>query len=228
MTTIAVMQPYLWPYAGYYRLMAASDVFVVYDCVQFIRRGRIHRNEFDTGAGADWFTLPLDRPGFTDRIDAVRLAAVTAAETDRRLRRFPRLERWINGLMPGTGLLPPQAGTLLVDFLVAQLTWAARALRLPCRILRSSGLALPADLRGEQRILAACDALGARRYVNVDGGRTLYEPRRFAERGIELRFLAPYRGSFESVQERLAARVDDFDDAACAIRAEIDANLEFA
>ncbi|MFZ7154261.1 MAG: WbqC family protein, partial [Bacteroidota bacterium] len=29
------MQPYLLPYAGYYRLLKA-EVFVIYDCVQFI------------------------------------------------------------------------------------------------------------------------------------------------------------------------------------------------
>jgi hypothetical protein len=228
MTTIAVMQPYLWPYAGYYRLLAASDVFVVYDCVQFIRRGRIHRNEFDTGSGADWFTLSLDRPGFTDRIDAVRLSAAAVDEAALRLRRFPRLAAGLAALAQAGGPPPIQAGTLLADLLVAHLAWVARLLRLPCRVLRSSSLALRDELRGEQRILALCEALGARRYVNVDGGRTLYDPARFAERGVELRFLAPYRGPFTSVHERLAGRLDDQDAAARAIRAEIDDNLVYA
>jgi hypothetical protein len=39
MTTVAVMQPYFMPYAGYFRLFAAADVFVLFDCVQFPRRG---------------------------------------------------------------------------------------------------------------------------------------------------------------------------------------------
>jgi hypothetical protein len=38
------MQPYFVPYAGYFRLFAASDLFVIYDCVQFPRRGWVHRN----------------------------------------------------------------------------------------------------------------------------------------------------------------------------------------
>jgi hypothetical protein len=42
--TIAVMQPYFIPYAGYFRLFAASDLFVIYDCVQFPRRGWVQRN----------------------------------------------------------------------------------------------------------------------------------------------------------------------------------------
>ena len=38
MTTIAVMQPYFVPYAGYFRLFAVADVVVMFDCVQFPRR----------------------------------------------------------------------------------------------------------------------------------------------------------------------------------------------
>src|SRR5262249_32124069 len=36
--TLALMQPYLFPYIGYFQLVAASDVFVVYDDVQY-RKG---------------------------------------------------------------------------------------------------------------------------------------------------------------------------------------------
>src|SRR3954469_21286194 len=60
--TIAVMQPYFIPYAGYFRLFAASDLFVIYDCVQFPRRGWVHRNKLIDGSGAErWLTLPLGK-----------------------------------------------------------------------------------------------------------------------------------------------------------------------
>jgi hypothetical protein len=226
MSTIAVMQPYLWPYAGYYRLLVASDVFVVYDCVQFIRRGRIHRNEFDTVQGTDWFTLPLAKPAFTDRIDAVRLADDAPHAFSERLRPFPRLAAgWQRALQSVHGdNLAPTAGMLLVDLLVAQLRWAARCLGLNCAIERSSYHDLPADLRGEDRIIALCERYGARRYVNVDGGRALYDPARFARHGVRLGFLAPHRGPFSAVLERLADG-PEVDAAAREVRAEIDANL---
>ena len=43
------MQPYLFPYAGYFRLLSQVDEFVIYDCVQFPRRGRVHRTEVPDG-----------------------------------------------------------------------------------------------------------------------------------------------------------------------------------
>src|SRR4051794_18580959 len=58
--TIAVMQPYFMPYAGYFRLFQASDPFVIYDCVQFPRRGWVHRNRLADARGVNrWLTLPL-------------------------------------------------------------------------------------------------------------------------------------------------------------------------
>lgn len=56
----SVMQPYYYPYAGYFRLFAAVDLFVILDCVQFNRRGRVHRYQ----KGNKWVTLPIKK---TDR-----------------------------------------------------------------------------------------------------------------------------------------------------------------
>ena len=43
--TVAIMQPYFIPYAGYFRLFTGADLFVVCDDVQFPRRGWLHRNK---------------------------------------------------------------------------------------------------------------------------------------------------------------------------------------
>jgi len=228
MSTVAtIMQPYLWPYAGYYRLLAAADVFVVFDCVQFIRRGRIHRNEFTTREGFRWLTLPLRKPGRTDRIDSVRLSDDAASEFVNRLRPFEALAAGLRRT-DAAGEHVPRPGAALVDFLVGQLRATARLLGFGCEIVRSSSFGIPTDVRGADRILALCNALDARRYVNVDGGRSLYDRQQFAARGVTLRFLAPYRGSMLSVQERLASEDADLSSQAAAIRAEIEANVVYA
>lgn len=201
---VAVMQPYLWPYAGYFRLLAASDVFVVFDCVQFIRRGRIHRNEFARADGVvDWFTLPLAKAGQNERIDRMHFADDAQTSFGERLARFAPLAAAWPVLAARHGLSAPRAGAPLVDWLQAQIEALALALGLRTRILRSSALAIEPTLRGEQRVLAICEQLGARRYLNVAGGRALYDEARFAERGIALSFLDAYAGSTSSVVERL-------------------------
>ena len=82
MTTVAVMQPYFMPYAGYFRLFAAADVFVLFDCVQFPRRGWVHRNRFATAAGhLDWLTLPLLKCPRETRIDELAFAPASGSAT---------------------------------------------------------------------------------------------------------------------------------------------------
>ena len=41
---VAIMQPYFFPYIGYFQLVAAVNKFVIYDDVNFIKRGWINRN----------------------------------------------------------------------------------------------------------------------------------------------------------------------------------------
>lgn len=207
---VVVMQPYFFPYAGYYRLLAAADRFVILDCVQFPRRGRVHRCEVPGPAGAaEWLTLPLARQPREIVIRDLAFAPDADAEFARRLARH----RWADAARmaaPGTesaalaGVL--RIGAVSVaDYLQAQLVLSARLLGLKARILRSSALAVSAGLCGQDRILALAQAAGASVYINAPGGRALYDPAAFSRAGIELSFLPPWRGARLSVLPELLA-----------------------
>ncbi len=58
---VSVMQPYLFPYIGYYQMIAASDIFVFYDNVDFIQRGWINRNRIISKEDSQYFTVPLKK-----------------------------------------------------------------------------------------------------------------------------------------------------------------------
>jgi len=200
-TTVAVMQPYFVPYAGYFRLFAAADLFVVYDCVQFPRRGWVHRNRLATADGRpDWLTLPVAKAPRAARIADMALAGDAAAALAARMRRFPALAG--DAGHPALAAVQAASGGL-TDYLERGLGAVCAALGLPFRTLRSSSLAIDPALRGQDRILAILDRLGARAYVNAPGGRDLYDAADFARRGIALRFLDPYAGADCSILQRL-------------------------
>jgi hypothetical protein len=191
------MQPYLYPYAGYFRLFAVADVFVVLDDVQFPRRGRVHRCQIPGPAGApEWLTLPLARAARGARIEELRFAARARDALDRRLARH----RWIGA---GRGELAERVREHLggpldmpAAFLERGLHLVRDALDLRARIVRASDLAIAPGLQAQDHILALATAAGAATYVNAPGGRALYHPPAFADAGIALRFLAPYEGRF--------------------------------
>jgi hypothetical protein len=210
------MQPYFFPYAGYFRLFAASDVFVIYDCVQFPRRGWVHRNKLlaknDT---LQWLTLPLQHAAMNTRIADMVFRTQARHELDQQLPRFSVFEsktdvakKWCNTLFDLTGTP--------VDYLEKTLRYTCKQLGFSVNVLRSSQLSLPDDLHGEQRILAIARELSADVYVNSPGGRDLYAPKSFEKENIELRFLKPWSGSHASIFQRV---IDDSPlSIACDIR----------
>lgn len=200
--TIAVMQPYFFPYAGYFRLFAVADLVVLFDCVQFPRRGWVHRNRLRGDDGQlHWLSLPLRKADYTARINQMVFGDGAADRLATAVRRFPALRR------PQADVLidmpSVRGGSNLADYLENRLAVACHLMGLPCRMLRSSSLALADDLKGQQRVLAVAERLGADRYVNPPGGRGYYDAAVFAAAGIELRFLPPFTGPSHSVLPRL-------------------------
>jgi hypothetical protein len=194
---VAVMQPYFFPYAGYFRLFAAVDEFVIFDCVQFPRRGRVHRCEVSGPTGAvEWLTLPLAHQPTNVSIRDLVFASDARAQFDERLARH----RWIeNGCGPAADRVRSHLFAPLesvIDYLADSLQLVAGLLGFDISISRSSNLDLDPARRGEDRVIAAAAAVGAMRYVNAPGGRDLYDAEVFAHHGIELSFLPPYHGRY--------------------------------
>ena len=194
---VAVMQPYFLPYAGYFRLFHEADEFVIFDCVQFPRRGRVHRTEIP-GSGAEpaWLTLPLAHQPRETLIRDLSFAPGARAAFDERLERV----RWLReGHGPAAARIIEHLYAPLddvVDYLESGLRLVCELLGLSCDVTRSSSIGIPSSTRGPDRVLAVALARGATRYVNAPGGVGLYDPAAFRQHGIELRFLEPYAGPY--------------------------------
>lgn len=203
MTTVAVMQPYFMPYAGYFRLFAAADLFVIYDCVQFPRRGWVHRNRLPDAHGASrWLTLPLHRCARETRICDLQFGPQSIERWNVQLRRFAALRGKNAEADTLVGAVRDIKGRP-VDFLGDLLGRVCERLDLPFHTLASSRLDLPPHLKGEDRILEILHRVGATTYLNAPGGRRLYHPETFARHGLKLRFLSEYDGPAWSLLHRL-------------------------
>jgi len=61
MKRVAIMQPYFLPYIGYFQLINAVDEFIIYDNIQFSKKGWFHRNRLLQNGKDEYFTLPLKK-----------------------------------------------------------------------------------------------------------------------------------------------------------------------
>jgi hypothetical protein len=218
--TIVVMQPYFIPYAGYFRLFAASDLFVILDCVQFPRRGWVHRNRLiDREGNLQWLTLPLEKgPQQTTLIRDLRFRDDTGAVMLEQSSRFPLFDAPSPAMRDIVHTILQPAGSV-VDHIVMLLGKACTTLALPFNVIRSSELNIDPALHGWQKIAAIAKQLGAEAYLNSPGGVDLYNPSDFQSMGLNLKLLAPYEGSSASILQRLHT------DGAQAVRDEILHNI---
>jgi len=194
--TLGIMQPYFFPYIGYFQLLAAVDRFVVYDDVTFIKQGWINRNRMLINGEAVFFTVPLANKSSST---AIRDTAVSDAPEHRRwaeklLKSFDNAYRrapHFAETYPVLERVLTNATSRVAELAVDSIRAVADRLQISTPIVETSSVYGNADLHGEERVLAICRAEQATRYVNVSGGRELYSRERFAAEGIDLRFIQP-------------------------------------
>ena len=206
MTTVAVIQPYFFPYPGYFRLFAAADTVVMFDCVQFPRRGWVHRNRFALANGElDWLTLPIEKADRDVRIDALQFQQGADVRLRDALHRFPLLDSAATKHHPLLDAMLATGESSVAPYLVGLVDTVARALRIEKPMVRSSTLNIDPELHGQDRVIAIARTMGASRYVNPSGGRELYDHASFERAGMELCFLTPYEGASDSTLTRILA-----------------------
>lgn len=186
------MQPYLFPYIGYFQLLASVDEFVVYDNIQYTKKGWINRNRFLQNGADAMFSVPLAKA--SDYLDVREREIAGAYEPAALLNKFAGAYRKAPFYAQTRPLLEDVLGNPernLFAFLHDALVRTAAHLGLEATIRVSSTVPIDHALTGQDRVLALCEALGATAYVNPIGGVELYSREDFAARGIELHFLKP-------------------------------------
>jgi hypothetical protein len=191
---VAIMQPYFLPYLGYFQLAAAVDAFVVYDDIKYTKSGWINRNRILVNGAPSVVSLPLAADSDARDIRERQLAADFPAHAAKLRRRIVAAYQGAPGWQAGWPLVDHclgQSDLNLFNFLLGSLRLVFAHLGIRSRLIVSSTLGVDRSLRGAERVLATCAALGAECYLNPPGGRHLYQRDAFASAGIKLFFLEP-------------------------------------
>ena len=187
---VAIMQPYFLPYIGYFQLINEVDVFVIYDDVNYIKKGWINRNRIAVSGVERLITLPLKDASQNKKINELYIS-----EVPRKL--MKTIEQEYSGSRSFDSAWPVFEETMrndelhLVAFLERQLMQLCSYLGICTKWVRASALGIDKGKKGQDRILSICKDLGASHYVNLSGGKHLYEQKSFNEFGLELSFVSP-------------------------------------
>ncbi|MBI5108975.1 MAG: WbqC family protein [Rhodocyclales bacterium] len=200
---VAVMQPYVFPYLGYFSLVEASDVFVVYDDVNYIPRGWINRNRLLINGSEFTFTLPVANASQNDRIHEVKLHGYTAFRQKflKQIRlAYGKAACFDAGFSYVEAVMTPGRETIS-EVATASIEEVFKSLGSGKHIVRSSECASASrGMERADRLIAITKSFGAASYVNAMGGTALYDKRYFLERGVTLSFVRPRLREYPQVR----------------------------
>ncbi|HEV3147205.1 MAG TPA: WbqC family protein [Chthoniobacterales bacterium] len=190
---LAIMQPYFLPYIGYFQLMAAADRFVVYDDVNFIRRGWINRNRILLHGYEHLFVIPLRGASQNRRINEIALVTKTTWREKllSTIRHAYRQAPEFREVFPLVSDIVNFAEEGLAGYLLNSLRMIKSYLAIRTELIPTSAIYGNRSLKGHDRILDICRQEQASIYLNLSGGKGLYDPELFRANGIALRFLEP-------------------------------------
>jgi hypothetical protein len=189
---LSVMQPYLFPYMGYFQLIHATDLFMIHDDVRWIKGGWINRNRILLNGSAGYITLPVEKGSSDDLINQKLLAHEwprAARKIEAQIRQNYRQSTQYNEVMPLVQQCLETRDPLIGDLAVNSLRLVCGFLGIETPFRHVSELGLEPSLTGQPRVIEINMIVGATRYINPIGGRELYDAASFAAQGIELRFL---------------------------------------
>jgi hypothetical protein len=190
---LGIMQPYIFPYIGYYQLIQAVDRFVVYDDVAFIKQGWINRNRILLNGEPHIFTVPLSNAS----------SFVTIGNTEINQNIYPTWKnKFLKTITPSYSKAPyynevfdlvgsilnghcDTISTLATDSLIAVCSY----LNITTEFVRSAQPYQNSDLKAKDRVIDICKKEKADIYINPIGGKELYDKTDFKQSGLELFFL---------------------------------------
>jgi hypothetical protein len=190
---VGIMQPYFFPYIGYFQLISVVDKFIAYDDVTFIKQGWINRNRMLANGSPLLFSVPLSGAGSHTLIRDVSINKALYAGWRKKF--YKTLEQYYRKAPQYETVLPlirdvldsePQ---LISIFALYSIKAVCAYLAIKTEIVETAINYNNSNLKAEDRVIDICRQEGAQSYVNAAGGRELYSHYNFERNGIDLKFL---------------------------------------
>ena len=202
---LGIMQPYFFPYLGYFSLMAAVDQWIVFDTPQYIRRGWVNRNRILTSGNDDWkyIQIPTMKSPRDTSINKIQVSIAADWRTDitrnldyYKLNGAPFYQEVFEFLHSTFVFESALLSELLIHFLKS--TCDLMQIR-PAQfdVFSSMDLTIGPVAHAGEWALRISEAVKADAYINPAGGRDLFSPADFRDSGVSLQFLEPELQSYD-------------------------------
>lgn len=187
---LGIMQPYFFPYFGYWQLINAVDTYIVYDDVAYIKGGWINRNNILVNGNANLITLSLENSSSFKSINEINII-----QNGKNAEKILKTIQMAYKKAPYYDNVFPILENLFLDnSKISILNYKSiidinKYLGISTNIILSSKLAKNNSLKAQDKVIHINKLLNSNTYINAIGGQELYNREEFKKEGIELKFL---------------------------------------
>jgi hypothetical protein len=180
-----IHQPEYMPWMGFFDKMSKSDVFVIYDNVQFERNGFQNRNRIRTSDGWKWLTVPVMHK-YPQLIKDVQVSGTKWRDDHIKSIYFsysnaPYFDEYFGRISDAIN----HGDSLLADLNIRLIETIADMLGIKPRLVRSSEIQYEGSEKNE-KLVSICKALGSDAYLSGRGGQAYCDEKSFANAGLKL------------------------------------------
>lgn len=189
---VAIMQPYFLPYIGYFQLINAVDAFVVYDNIQYTKKGWINRNRMLSNGKDEMFSIPLKKDSDFAEIYQRSLSDSWSSDKQKLMNKIKsnyQKAPFYKEVIPLISACIEEMDHNLFNFIFKSIQQVVHYLDIPTQLIISSSISANHSLKSAHRVIDICKVLGAKTYINPIGGVDLYDKEFFQAEGIQLHFL---------------------------------------
>lgn len=188
---IGIMQPYFFPYLGYWQLLNAVDEYVIYDDVNYIKNGWINRNNILLNGQKHLITLPLDKASPFLPINEIRITPniINKEKLLKTVDAAYKKAPYFAEIFPIIQAVIMEDSCLIARALENQFKLVCHYLGIKTKLIVSSQLEKNNELKAQDKVLHICHLLKGTDYINAIGGQELYSREDFRKEGLQLHFM---------------------------------------
>jgi len=186
--TLAIMQPYLFPYIGYWQLINAVDTYVIYDDVNFMKQSYINKNNLLCGTKKQAFTLELIGASSNKLINEIKIGN-NSKKIIKTIKQNYSKAPYFENIFPIFENILNNDEKNLAKFIGYSLEKISNYLDIDTKFIYSSDIEKDNSLKAGDKVIAISKILNASQYINAIGGQELYSKDIFKKENIELNFL---------------------------------------
>ena len=190
---LAIMQPYLFPYIGYYQLINAVDKFIIYDDVNFIKQGWINRNSILANGKPYLYAVPLKNQSSFSKINETLINQKFYPTWKKKF--LKTIEQNYNKAPFFNEVFPMIKSIFDIDtnnlsvLAANSMKTVSNYIGIPTVFEDSAVIYQNQNLSSQYRVLDICKKENATVYINPIGGLELYSKKDFLENNITLNFI---------------------------------------